>query len=42
MSRCWLALVEAPAVGADASARASTLDGREIGTLGPCPRRSGH
>jgi hypothetical protein len=33
MSRCWLALVEGPAENAQASARTSTLDGREIGTL---------
>ena len=33
MSRCWLALIEEPADGAHASARASGLDGREIGIL---------
>jgi hypothetical protein len=33
VSRCWLALVEGPVEGAQAYARASTLDGEEIGTL---------
>jgi hypothetical protein len=33
MSRCWLALIEGPAEGAHASARASTLDGGRVGTL---------
>jgi hypothetical protein len=33
MSRGWLALVEGPAEGADASARASTLEGRPVGML---------
>jgi len=33
MSRSWLALIEGPAERAQASARASTLDGQEIGTL---------
>jgi hypothetical protein len=33
MSRCWLALIAGPAEDAEASARASTLDGQEIGTL---------
>jgi hypothetical protein len=34
MNRCWLALIEGPAEDAQASARASTLDGRPVGTLG--------
>lgn len=33
MTRCWLALVEGPAEGADASAQTTTLDGRAAGTL---------
>jgi hypothetical protein len=33
MSRCWLALVEGPAHGADAAAPARTLDGLQAGTL---------
>jgi hypothetical protein len=33
VSRCWLALIEGPAEGAQASAGASTLDGRQAGTL---------
>lgn len=33
MSRCWIALIDGPAEGAHASARASALDGQEIGTL---------
>lgn len=33
MNRCWLALIDGPGEGAHASARASTLDGQEIGTL---------
>jgi hypothetical protein len=33
MSRCWLALVKGPVEGAHASARTSTIDGQEIGTL---------
>ena len=33
MSRCWLALIEGSAEGAQASARASTLDGTDTGTL---------
>ena len=33
MSRCWLALVDGPAHGADAAAPARTLDGRPAGTL---------
>jgi hypothetical protein len=44
MSRCWLALVEGPAHGADAVAPALTLDGHRAGTLaawrrGPKPVR---
>ena len=39
MSRCWLALVEGPAEGADAAARALTLDGRSAGTLAAWRRR---
>lgn len=33
MSRCWLALIDGPVEGAQASARASTMDGQEAGTL---------
>jgi hypothetical protein len=33
VSRCWLALIEGPAEGAHASAGASTLDGKNAGTL---------
>jgi hypothetical protein len=33
VSRCWLALIEGPAQGAQASAGASTLHGRDAGTL---------
>jgi hypothetical protein len=33
VTRCWLALIEGPAEGAQASAGASTVDGQEIGTL---------
>lgn len=33
MSRCWLALIEGPAEGAHACANASTLDGKDAGTL---------
>jgi hypothetical protein len=33
VSRCWLALVDGPAEGAQASAGASTLDGEAAGTL---------
>ena len=33
MSRCWLALLDGRAEGADASARASTLGGQAVGTL---------
>jgi hypothetical protein len=33
MSRCWLALVQGPVEGAQASARASTLDGQKVGAL---------
>jgi hypothetical protein len=40
MSRCWLALVEGPAQGADAAARALTLDGEPAGTLAAWRRRA--
>ena len=40
MSRCWLALVDGPVKGADASARASTLDGQEVGTLAAWRQRA--
>jgi hypothetical protein len=40
MSRCWLALIEGPVEGAQASARASTLDGDEVGTLAAWRRKS--
>ena len=40
MSRCWLALVEGPAHGADAAAPALTLDGRQAGTLAAWNRRA--
>jgi hypothetical protein len=40
MSRCWLALVEGPAAGADAAARASTLDGQPTGTLAAWRQRA--
>ena len=33
MSRCWLALVDATATGADAAAQVSTLAGQPVGTL---------
>ena len=33
MSRCWLALIEGPAGGAQVSGRASTLDGKDTRTL---------
>jgi hypothetical protein len=33
MSRCWLALIEGPAEGAQTSAGVSALDGRHVGTL---------
>jgi len=40
VSRCWLALVEGPATGADAVARASTTDGHPAGTLAAWRRRA--
>ncbi|MFI5039713.1 MAG: hypothetical protein ACHQCG_07205, partial [Solirubrobacterales bacterium] len=40
MSRCWLALVDGPAHGADAAAPAFTLDGRPAGTLAAWNRRA--
>lgn len=40
MSRCWLALVEGPAEGADAAARAFTTDGLPAGTLAAWRRRA--
>jgi hypothetical protein len=40
MSRCWLALVEGPANGADAAARAITTDGNPAGTLAAWRRRA--
>jgi hypothetical protein len=40
MSRCWLALVEGPAEGADACARAWTVDGRAAGTLAAWRQRA--
>ena len=40
MSRCWLALVEGPAKGADAAAPASTADGHPAGTLAAWRRRA--
>jgi hypothetical protein len=40
MSRCWLALVEGPAKGADAAARAFTTDGQPAGTLAAWRRRA--
>ena len=40
MSRCWLALVEGPATGADAAARAFSTDGRPVGTLADWRRRA--
>jgi hypothetical protein len=40
MSRCWLALIEGPVEGADASARAFTIDGRPAGTLAAWRRRA--
>ena len=39
MSRCWLALVDGRAEGADAAASAFTLDGRSAGTLAAWRRR---
>ena len=40
MSRCWLALVDGAAEDAQASARAATLDGHEIGTLAAWRQRA--
>jgi hypothetical protein len=41
MSRCWLALIEDNALaGADAAARAFTIDGRPAGTLAAWRRRA--
>jgi hypothetical protein len=40
MSRCWLALVEGQAEGADAAARAFTTDGLPAGTLAAWRRRA--
>jgi hypothetical protein len=40
MSWCWLALVEGTVEGADACARASTLDGEPAGTLAAWRRRA--
>jgi hypothetical protein len=40
MSRCWLALIADDAAGADAAARAFTLDGRPAGTLAAWRRRA--
>jgi hypothetical protein len=40
MSRCWLALVEGPANGADAAARAIASNGRPAGTLAAWRRRA--
>jgi hypothetical protein len=40
MSRCWLALVEGPATGADAAAPASTIDGDRAGTLAAWRRQA--
>jgi hypothetical protein len=40
MSRCWLALVEGPVKGADAAARAFTIDGHPAGTLAAWRRRA--
>ena len=40
MSRCWLALVAGSASGADAAARAVTLDGQPAGTLAAWRRRA--
>jgi len=39
MSRCWLALIEGPPQGADASAQVSTLDGQAVGTLAAWHRK---
>jgi hypothetical protein len=40
VSRCWLALVESPAKGADAAARALTTGGHPAGTLAAWRRRA--
>jgi hypothetical protein len=40
MTRCWLALVEGNPSGADAAARAFTLDGHTAGTLAAWRRRA--
>jgi hypothetical protein len=40
MSRCWLALVEGPARGADAAARAIAADGQPAGILAAWRRRA--
>ena len=40
MSRCWLALVDGPANGADAAARAFTTDRHPAGTLAAWRRRA--
>jgi hypothetical protein len=40
MSRCWLALVDGPAKGADAAARAFTTDRHPVGTLAAWRRRA--
>ena len=40
MSRCWLALVEGPARGADATARAIAADGQPAGILAAWRRRA--
>ena len=40
MSRCWLALVDGPATGADAAARAIATDGHPAGTLAAWCRRA--
>jgi hypothetical protein len=40
VSRCWLALVEGPAKGADAAARAIATDGHPAGTLAAWRRRA--
>jgi hypothetical protein len=40
VTRCWLALVEGPADGADAAAPASSLDGQPAGTLAAWRQRA--
>ena len=40
MSRCWLAVVEGPARGADTAARAVTTDGHPAGTVAAWRRRA--